>query len=240
MSWKSLTTRKGRKPKSAFRKQVQGPWQGVKRLVNRQIRRVIGLDYKFVDTDMSGTADYTTGIIGIPTAVAQGNADNQRIGDDINLRSIAVQGYIQHPTAANPPVASVVRLLLVLDTENQNAAPTLGNIFTGAVGNSVTINSFKQIATTDPKRFRILWDRRMVLPQPANGVAAGSTAVQNKYFKVYKRFKQDKLLKQHYVTNAAGGYQKNTIFFIAFSNIVNAAGGAPGVNATARVRYTDA
>lgn len=206
--------------------------------IRRAIGRVVKPEYKFIDTGIAGTIDSTTGVVVSLVASAQGNGISDRLGDSITIRSLGLRLFTQHPTATGAPISQAVRLMLVYDT-GLTAAGTLPTI-AGGVGSITASNnpaSYKDIANNTGGRFRVIWDKYAYIKQIANGVAAGSTAVNG--FAVTKYFRFRKPITVHFTGAGGGTWAKNSIFFVGYSNIANLASGAAGVNGISRVRFTD-
>lgn len=205
--------------------------------IRRIIGRVVKPEYKFIDTNLAGTLDFTAPVSLSIVAAAQGNGISDRLGDSITVRSIGLRFFVQHPTAVNPPLSQVVRLILLQDTGLTVAGTLPTNA--GGVGSVTTGTNpanYKDIAANAGTRFKILWERYVYLKQIAIGAVAGSTAVNG--FAVQKYIRLRKPIVVHFTGAGGATWAKNSIFFMAWSN-QTAATGASGTNGFARVRFTD-
>lgn len=200
--------------------------------VQRAIAKIWRPEYKFLDLAVAGTAASDSALVVNLSNMAQGAGVSGRQGDNVSIRSIGIRGYFQQSITA-APLACWIRWVVVRDNHNNNAFPTWANVFDTTVA---TVQGWKNVATTNPKRFTILADKTVYLNQRVSGLAAASTAVNGRAFTWYRRFKRG--LNVHFLGANAGDYQAGSIFFMAISNQANAAS-PPGFSALSRVRYTD-
>lgn len=210
---------------------------GLSSLIRRAIGRVVKPEFKFIDTGLNGTLDTGAPVVINLNACAQGNGISDRLGDSITVRSLGFRFFVQHPTAANPPLSQAVRILIVQDTGLTVAGtlPTNG----GGVGSITTSGNpaaYKDIASNTGNRFKVWYDRYAFLKQIAIGAVAGSTAVNGFAVTKYIRFR--KPITIHFTGAGGATWAKNSLFIMAYSNLT-AAGGASGINGITRLRFTD-
>ncbi len=119
-----------------------------------------GQELKFHDIDMDlAAADYSLGIIGNTDSVVkigQGLTESTRIGRKCVIRAIGWRGLIQLDalTGSGATGGSVLRLMLVQDTQCNGAAPTPSGI--GGVLETADWRSFNNLSNKG--RYKILYD----------------------------------------------------------------------------------
>lgn len=97
------------------------------------------------------------------SAVARGDADNERVGKEYHIHAIFIKGYVQldaAESAGSPPNDLIVRLCLVLDKFTNGTQLTA----TDVMDNSVTAQYLAFRKLEHSKRFTVLWDKTFRLP----------------------------------------------------------------------------
>ena len=90
-----------------------------------EIRKLINIEEKILETTGSSLIFDTTGIIQPISRIAQGLDYTNRVGDSIKMQHIEVRGRIfKHATATS----SVMRIMLVRDLDGAGTIPTTGDI----------------------------------------------------------------------------------------------------------------
>jgi len=110
-------------------------------------------ELKFIDTDINFTAD-TTGEIpadGVTLhEIAQGVAENERIGRKVVLKSIWLKGAAVYAPGGSASATAVTYLYIILDTQCNGASPGINDIF----NTSALFLAFPNLENGD--RFKVL------------------------------------------------------------------------------------
>lgn len=187
-------------------------------------------ELKFFDTSQSFSTPPGSGSSFLLTAVASGSGDSQRIGAQLRVKSLQFkyQIYFQPATAASLPIGDVVRVCLVLDTQNNgNTSLAAADLWETS---ATAWQSFPK--TENAKRFKILMDRTHIV-EPQGGMTDGANAtvayvgsqVAASFYK-----KMDVPIE----FGATGGCTSNALYFV-----IAATSGTTGYNSRSRIRYTD-
>ena len=163
------------------------------------------------------------------TAISAGDLESQRNGENINLRSVLVDGSINQ--ASGIP-SSTVHVALIQDKRQESDAdPTYATVYstdlTGAGGDGLT-KVFRN--SVNLARFRVLWSDVMV-------VDGDGYPGHTKYFRKFIKFnKTNKVVYNGANTN---DIERNGLYFIGLCDTPSATidVNAPIMSYTARVRY---
>lgn len=164
---------------------------------NARVGGLIDIEKKFLDCAKGDSnlstawaiQDPTTGCTGTISVPAQGDGPSARDGRTYTIHSIHLKVRLsQVPVESdlNPLGQSLVRIVLVWDTQANGAAPTAAKIFSQA--NSAL--SFRNLENS--RRFIVLKDKTFTMnPNPLNQGAANSfaSAGTKKIVKMNKSFK---------------------------------------------------
>ncbi len=148
-----------------------------------------GVELKFHDIDWDeAVADMSAGVISNTSSlvlIGQGITESTRIGRKAIIKSIGWRGQLQLASAANAQAPHSVRLLLVMDTQCNGAAPAVSG--TNGLFASADFQSFNTLVNKG--RFRVLMDKTYTmncLSAMGNGTANDTNAV-NRNFTFFKR-----------------------------------------------------
>ncbi len=157
------------------------------------------MEVKFFDTESTADAFATTWATMEPattnlTAVGQGDGESQRDGRKYMIRSIHVRGQVIDQATESQTAPSgdgTVRFCLVWDTQTNGAQLTATDVMDGGQTNDIW--SYRNLQFS--KRFRILYDKTIVIPTgrsaqnegAANLFASSQTQVQFKINKIFKK-----------------------------------------------------
>lgn len=148
------------------------------------------------------------------TNIAQGDTDTTRDGNSIKLASIYIQGFATINALATN---TIIRLLLVLDKQTNQAIYTAGDLL---LSDSVTSPN----NIDNGRRFKILWEHRMILSQDRPMAQ----------FKLYKK------LNMHIRYDSTGtNIQQLTQNSLSLARISNEGTNVPSMDYTVRIRYVD-
>lgn len=157
--------------------------------------------------------------------VRQGAGVSERVGSHFTMKTLQVAFYVK----ADPPggVTQGVRVMIVLDKISNGTAPT-----TSTVLQYQGITAPRNLDYR--KRFKIMWDKVIVLNQV-------STGHPNMVFrKLYMKFRRP-IVTDYFGNNTGGGYtdiEANALWIYAFGTELAGATDAM-ISFDSRVRYID-
>lgn len=178
-----------------------------------------------VDTAEATYIADTTGTVTLLNGVATGTDFTNRIGRKVCWKSILIQGYISPETVAQGP--TLCRVMLVYDSQPNGALPAITDVL-------LTSSATAPMQLNNRDRFKILWDKRIVLGLVSN-VATTSVADRTvAEVRKYKKINLDTIYDG--TTNAIADVQSGSIFMLTVGATAN--GGLLAV--TIRCRFVDA
>lgn len=184
-------------PKPKYRKYHPGLTAGA--LIKRQQRTAgfLGIETKFFDVEADQDAFAVSWATMEPattnlTAVAQGDGESNRDGRRYAIKSIHLKGHVEAPAVESNPAPvpdQLTRICLVWDTQTNGAQLTATDVMDG--GQTVDVLSFRNLQFT--KRFRVLYDKTIMLPVGTANTNEGSinlfaNALIRRSFKFNKTF----------------------------------------------------
>lgn len=183
-------------------------------------------ELKTFDTDTNIAPDVNATLVCL-TSMAQGTADNERIGKSIQYKSIQVKGAINFdPTKPT----EILRVMIVKDKNSvEGAAPLITDILKAGL-----VNEFP--AVRNRERFSILYDKKFTQQ------VAGQTRIID-YFHQFKPHKDNKgnyTLMQHgtFKGITEDDFDSNHVWLIYFGN-QSTAGTTSNILVNSRLRYID-
>ena len=166
---------------------------------------------------------YTTPTVVNLTAIAQGDAKDQRIGDSCTLKSIQMRAFLQQDTDT-AAVTNLYRIVIVRETsaDTTEAAPAWTDVFENSTG----ISSLREINGVRSGRYQVIYDRVFSLSKDADG-----TTMEKRFFKFYKKI-------NYKVTWEASGTipQRNGLYLMFMGTSADT---VTDLNYDIRVRHTD-
>lgn len=200
-----------RKPRAKLAFRFKRRWNFGKR------RRYPKHERKFSDTIQSPTAINNTGVI-VPlnNAIAEGTAADARVGVAVTNKSTLTR-WAASFNASSADNSQFLRFIFFLDKQANAGTPAVTDLLE-------TASFLSPINNINTKRFKVIWDRDIVL----NSTNAGPVAVFRKIFK--------KLRSTTRYSDSTGTPQTNALYFLAIS--ADAANG-PLLSFFHRLRYTD-
>lgn len=120
-----------------------------------EIRKLINIEYKFIDVNSTSTGYNTTATIAPLSQIAQGLTSITRVGDSFRLQTIEVRGRVFAAAAATN---SVVRIIIFRDLDNDGVLPPATELMEIDSVNSAPLSPFK---FNRKGRFSILYDQMM-------------------------------------------------------------------------------
>lgn len=182
---------------------------------------IMNMEFKSIDILNSLAAADTTGTIGLLNGVTLGSDINNRIGRQVELRSIQLR--VQSFSTFNTGIDQWNRALIVYDRQSNGASPAITDVLTAA-----TINAVRNL--NNRKRFKILMDKTVYLN------AAGETD-SGTFYDFYRKLR-------HPVEFNAGNagivsdIQSGAIYLIAIGS-ATAGNTAGNILFSSRIRFTD-
>jgi len=216
---------------------------------NMQSAGLVGLESKFFDTDQSTPRALTapTGCTGgvvnltnsyIMNAPIQGNSATTREGNVIDVRSVAISGFIQvarQTAQTQADNACICTLFLVQDTQTNAAQCTSETIFTNPSASSILAHApFRNLVYT--KRFKVLAKKQITIAPPDlswNGTTIEQNGIMRP-FNIYKKLKMPVHFTGGTGDSTIGGIMDNSLHVVAFCNNTDL---APAIAFNARVRF---
>lgn len=209
----------------------------VRTIADGEIKRLVGLpELKYLDGAVGLTAiPNTTGAVWSLNEVAQGFTGNQRLGDQIRIRSILLRTYTVNNANNLAPIS--VRFIIGIDKDSVGAVPSLANV----LQNPATPHISNLNLSSTRGRFTILRDKTFILGPGAQvaSIPAGTIVMNqaNNARKSHKFYiKMNHLLG--YFGAVATNYREGNLFFLATCDA--AAGNEGSVMWNLRTRFTDA
>lgn len=180
----------------------------------RAVSEMVDVEYKNLDTRTTLTAVTTAGGVVLLNDIDQGNDSNNREGRQVKAKQVYIKGYCVGSTNTND---NMMRVMLVLDCDNQGSNPAVSDILT--VPGTYHVYSHKN--TVNRKRFVILWDRTYELE---NG--------RSEQWEIYKKvsYKLD-------YSSATGTDTTNNALFLVY--ISNDSTNTPEIAYNSRLTYID-
>lgn len=194
------------------------------RKVNKVIRseEVKKADMTFLSTPLSIDC---SGLVNPTTSISAGQTQYTRIGAEILLKYVSVQGIakLQGSFAVNP--SNTVRVIAFIDRQEvTGVSPNLGSLLE-TVGS--TIAPFTRYNRQNVGRFQVLRDFKLLL----------NTQNPQRMFKINLSFK--KMHKVRYQANAALDVIRGSVWLAFVSDAPIVSDNKPTVEGTVRVGFTD-
>lgn len=184
-------------------------------------------ELKFLDTAVGITLDTTVEQVTTFNAITQGDANNNRDGSVVQVKSVQIQGRVANIPAAAATSAGIAYIWVVLDRQPNGAAPTVTDYLIGTTAPTALP------LVNNQYRFKTLG--KIVIP--LNSQAGVTTAYNNQSMPVewYKSFKTP--IEVRFNGNAG------TVADVTTNNIHLIAGAADAddiiaFNANLRIRFT--
>lgn len=184
-------------------------------------------ELKFLDTAVGITLDTTVEQVTSFNIVTQGDANNNRDGSVIQVKSVQINGRCANIPAASATSAGIAYIWVVLDKQPNGAAPTVTDYLTGTTAPTALP------LVNNQYRFKTLG--KIVIP--LNSQAGVTTAYNNQSMPVEWYYKFKKPLEIRFNGNAG------SVADVTSNNIHLIAGAADAddiiaFNATLRIRFT--
>lgn len=184
-----------------------------------EIRKLINIEEKVLDTSQSSAVFDTTGNIYSISTVGQGTDYNQRIGDSIKMQHIEVHWRLYKNTGSTQ---SLVRIMLVRDLDGYGTAPATGDVLQ-SVGTATSVSS--PTDWLNRKRFSVLRDEYHTLNNTGDSTVCGVWEVPHSGHVLYLG-----------TTAAASSNGKGSLYVLVISDEPT---NTPSVSFYSRIVFTD-
>lgn len=172
--------------------------------------------------------------------VRTGSTFTNRIGRKIAMTSVHIEGRFVNTDDAQQ---SYVRLVLVYDAQTNGAVINWSDVFKSYDQSTTAVSDvFSGVNLDNRDRFRIIMDKRFMLPSTGNtGVSDGDPAPNSCDYYINEHFRLNNLETQYKADSSPaviGDIATGALWFLAFSDASNA-GPLYVLNASFRLRFTD-
>lgn len=185
-------------------------------------------EWKYKDSAAVATVT-SNGLIGLINGLQTGNSVSQRVGTNVNVKTLEIKGYF----IGDGLNASdfLVRMIVFADKQANATQPAVTDLLTDLTAVNVKTVCWPR-NLSNRKRFKTYVDR----VYPVGGLSASQPIIKS--VKYYMKFKYP--LKVEYNNANNGTHQDittNALWILFISNISGA--NPPSVNLNVRMRYTD-
>lgn len=185
-----------------------------------RLKNLINVEFKYAQANSSSTPSTAAATLLLLNGLTKGDDSTDREGRQIRMKSVQ---YNVRSLINGAATATLVRVMLVLDTQPNAAAPTIANILETTGG--LYVDAFRNLSNR--KRFIILKDDKQVLDSDD----------QYNNIDCYKQFNPG--FKTVYNSGNAGtiaDITTNALYLVAISD---EATNTPSVNMYYRIRFID-
>lgn len=185
----------------------------------KQVKGLVNTEFKSINYPSGSDTPATTGTVDCLTLVAQGDTAITRNGNSIKAKSLSFKARLSiHGTASS----TVVRIMLILDKEFDQALPTLANIL-----DSTDVKAHMNLDYA--KRFKVLRNKIFIIER-----GAGDSGPQQLYYEDY--IPLDLKIRYDAGTAAAADAKENQLLLVMLSSEPT---NTPTVSWSSRVRFID-
>lgn len=209
---------------------TRGPLQSQVKSLQSVVKK-LAPEIKYDETDISATNITSTGAVVHLTPIAQGDTQDTRTGNTINVVSLAVRGAFVF--ASDAPVDGSCRILIVKDNQQiADTTPTAQDIIDDSF---FTANPVVNLPNDlNFGRFSILYSSKLyVLRRMGLNTSVFGVPTQSHNFE----YNWSGNIKVSYNGNSAGDIQKNGLYFVILSD---ASGSTLDFAGITRLGYCDA
>ncbi len=226
-----------------------GRMRAVSRTVNPRIGGFLGIELKFYDQKLIGSAltaptdgsggEHDPSATVLLNTVIQGDGESNRDGRKMTMRSIYVDGQVNVSSQSSKNTAdegTQIFLALVLDTQTNGATISSENVYVNPGANSITAASpMRNLQFT--KRFKVLATRHFEMQNTAMTNDSGSTggviiAGLSQRFKIYKKLNLP--VQFSGTTETVANIVDNSLHLIAWCSSTTL---APKISYNSRLRF---
>jgi hypothetical protein len=187
-----------------------------------EIRKLINIETKFVDTGSSGSVDYSGTMLCV-SQLAQGLTSTDRVGDSIKLQTIELRLLL---AASATSTNTIVRVIMFRDLDGAGTAPTPANVLETVGSSHAPLSPYK---FNRRDRFGLLFDEVVTL-QSVLATGLSSTVIAWKV-------PHEGHVKYLGTTAASASDGKGSVYLLLVSDLT--ASNLPTFRSYARLEYTD-
>lgn len=197
----------------------------------KKIQRSIELGHK--DTNQTAVSIPTTGVFVLVNGITQGDSDITRTGDEVVATSLQFRYRIEADELALN--ATLVRVLLVWDSQANGAAPTIATLFDQLI---ISDPIYSPYNLDYQKRYKFLYDRVHVLNPVLQSSETTGTLDNVVPVSIYKKrkVKLSRTVKYSNTGDTVGSIATNSLHMIF---IANQSTNTPTVSAGYRFIFKD-
>ncbi len=228
-SWNPFSRSRAPTTKRRFRRRrrqrgMSFPARVKRVMASQQEKKYIATSFAAISQAIAGTSS-----IHFLTGITQGDDVNERLGNEVRLSKIRIEGSVgTDPTAI---ADTQYRMVLVQGVTNiEGVAPTILEIFA-----TDSPDSLRELVGIRNYDFKILWDNKFILREFRPPVAGRVSRVNVAFIHAFRNGG----LKLTYDANTSGiaDAEKNHLFLILMTNQANTF--QPAFNGTVRITYQD-
>ncbi len=183
------------------------------------LKKLINVEFKFHDVQITATAVSTTATISQLTNIPQGDTDITRDGAQVKVTRLNLKYLLaSHASAAN----TAVRLMLVLDKQTNGAIYAIADLLADTTANDIIVSGLN---LDNKYRFRVLYNQVVLL---------NNEGWNNKYHVINKQLQQR--LRFESSTPSIADLNSGSLSFVIVSNQTT---NTPLVTMFSRIRYVD-
>jgi len=214
-------------------------------LYTKTVPQMRTLELKSVDTANATYTLNTTGQFTVLNVPVNGAAFYNRIGNEIEMKSLHLIGNITATANAGSAPGEYARIMVVYDRQPNGAAPSTADLLTSyASAGTTTSTVFDHLNPNNKERFLVLMDDRLAFADSlkataANAATQGAVDFSKNEVNINRFIKLRGLTTRYKAsTGAIGDISIGSLLLFTFGSIA-AGTEAYGVNLSARLRFTD-
>ncbi len=185
----------------------------------RSLKRLINVEFKFLDTQLNVSAQTTTPMITQLSNIAQGDTTMTRDGSQIKCLSIQLSYFMTMHTSA---VGSIARVLLIKDKQTNQAIYSAGDVLTDITAFDGIVSPYNR---DNRKRFTIMYDKIHTFTNDGTEVRHAG-----------RRFRQDQILRYDANAGTIADLTQASYSLMTFSS---EATNSPQITAFVRLNFVD-
>ncbi len=185
----------------------------------RSLKRLINVEFKFHDVQLSASAFTVAPIITQLSNIDQGDTASTRDGSQVKCLSLQLSYFINQNASG---VIDVVRVLLVKDKQTNQAIYTIGDLLSDVTTGDSIVSPYNR---DNRLRFTVLYDK-------VHHFSAGDRRVAT----FGRKFRQDQILRYD---AAVGDITDSTQSSYSLVTITNASANFPAITMFSRLNYVD-
>nr|WAE42208.1 MAG: capsid protein [Cressdnaviricota sp.] len=200
-------------------------------------------ELKVVDNIVSSYALNATGTFKVQNACVNGAAFYNRIGNEIQMKSLHLFGNLQLTGNAAAPNQEYIRIMVVYDRQPNGSYPVVADVLTSySISGATSSTSYDSLNPNNFDRFRVLADIRLATPVDSSVALTIQTAAIIDYKGEYNinRFINLRGLSTKYKASAGaiGDIASGALLVFTLGNVV-AGSESYSADLTARLRFID-